>query len=86
MAYRDLWERSTFGPLLDSFWARHQTLSPVSKPPWRYTLGDTFIFGSFFGMPKHPFWDPNFSLPCGPLAAPYLYAQEEPGPNSKSYT
>ena len=33
-----------------------------------------------------PFWDPNFIPPCGRLAAPYLYAQEEPGPNSKLYT
>ena len=33
-----------------------------------------------------PFWDPNFTPPCGQLAAPYLYAHEEPGPNSKLYT
>ena len=25
------------------------------------------------------FWDPNLTPPCGQLAAPYLYAQEEPG-------
>ena len=24
-----------------------------------------------------PFWDPNFAPPCGPLAAPYLYAYRE---------
>ena len=30
-----------------------------------------------------PFWDPNFSPPCGQLAAPYLYAIREPGPNFK---
>ena len=33
-----------------------------------------------------PFWDPNFNPPCGQLAAPYLFAHEEPGPNSKLYT
>ena len=33
-----------------------------------------------------PFWDPNFTPPCGRLAAPYLYAHREPGPNSKLYT
>ena len=33
-----------------------------------------------------PFWDPNFPLPCGQLAAPYLYAHREPGPNLKLYT
>ena len=33
-----------------------------------------------------PFWDPNFTPPCGRLAAPYLYAHEEPGPNFKLYT
>ena len=27
-----------------------------------------------------PFWDPNFSPPCGQLAAPYLNAHEESGP------
>ena len=33
-----------------------------------------------------PFWDPNFTPPCGRLAAPFLYAHEEPGPNFKLYT
>ena len=28
-----------------------------------------------------PFWDPNFTPPCGQLAAPYLSAHREPGPN-----
>ena len=27
-----------------------------------------------------PFWDPNFSPPCGQLAAPYLFAHRKPGP------
>ena len=30
-----------------------------------------------------PFLDPNFNPPCGQLAAPYLSAHEEPGPNFK---
>ena len=33
-----------------------------------------------------PFWDPNFPLPCGQLAAPYLFAHREPGPNFKLCT
>ena len=33
-----------------------------------------------------PFWDPNLTPQRGQLAAPYLYAHEEPGPNSKLYT
>ena len=33
-----------------------------------------------------PIWDPNFPLPCGQLAAPFLYAHREPGPNFKLYT
>ena len=33
-----------------------------------------------------PFWDPNFTPPCGQLAAPFLFAQMEPGPNFKLYT
>ena len=33
-----------------------------------------------------PFWDPNFSPPCGQLAAPYLYAHRELGPNFSSCT
>ena len=33
-----------------------------------------------------PFWDPNFTPPCGQSAAPYLFAQREPGTNFKLYT
>ena len=33
-----------------------------------------------------PFSDPNFTPPCGQLAAPFLYAHREPGPNTKLYT
>ena len=54
MAHGDLWEPSTCGPTLDWHWVPHQMFSPVSKPSWSNTLGDTFIFGSFSGMPYHP--------------------------------
>ena len=33
-----------------------------------------------------PFWDPNFSPPCGTLAAPNLYVHKEPGLNFKLCT
>ena len=32
------------------------------------------------------FLDPNFTPPCGQLAAPFLFAHMEPGPNFKLYT
>ena len=43
-------------------------------------------FGSFRAAKMTPFWDPNFTPPCGKLVAPYLYAHKEPGPNFKLYT
>ena len=49
-------------------------------------LGAPPNFGSFRAAKMTPFWDPNFGPPCGQLAAPYLYAHEEPGPNFKLYT
>ena len=49
-------------------------------------LGAPPNFGSFWVAKMTPFWDPNFTPPCGQLAAPYLYAHKEPGPNSKLYT
>ena len=33
-----------------------------------------------------PFWDPNFSPLCGQLAAPYLYAHDESGPDLRLCT
>ena len=33
-----------------------------------------------------PFWDPNFTSPCGQLAAPYLSVHSKPGPKFKLYT
>ena len=60
MAHGELWDPSTCGPLLDSQCIPHRALSPVSKPSWRNTLGDTFSFGSFLGLPKHLFLGPQF--------------------------
>ena len=54
---------------------------PISKPAWRYTISGTPDFGSFFAAKMTPFWDPNFTPPCGQLAAPYLYAHEYSGHN-----
>ena len=58
----------------------------ISKPAWRYTIGSTPNFGSFRAAKMTPFWDPNFNPLCGQLAAPYLYAHGELGPNFKLYT
>ena len=49
-------------------------------------LGAPPNFGPFRAAKMTPFWDPNFTPPCGQLAAPYLYAHMKPGPNFKLYT
>ena len=49
-------------------------------------LGAPPNFGSFRAAKMTPFWDPNFTPPCGQLAATYLYAHEEPGLNFKLCT
>ena len=49
-------------------------------------LGAPPNFGSFRAAKMTHFWDPNFTPPCGQLAAPYLYAHGEPGPNLKLCT
>ena len=49
-------------------------------------LGAPQNFGSFRAAKMTPFWDPNFTPPCRQLAAPYLYAHEEPGLNFKLCT
>ena len=59
---------------------------PISKLAWRYTIGSTPNFGSFQAAKMTHFWDPNFNPPCGQLAAPYLHAHREPGPNFKLCT
>ena len=86
MASGDLWEPSMCGPTMDTHWVPHRILGFVSKPSWRNTLGDIFIFRPFWGMPNHPILDPNFSPPCRLMATPFLQAHEESGPNSKFHT
>ena len=49
-------------------------------------LGTPQILRSFRAAKMTPFWDPNFPLPCGELAAPLLHADKEPGPSFKLYT
>ena len=49
-------------------------------------LGAPPNFRSFRAAKMTPFWDPNFTPLCGQLAAPYLYAHKEPGPNFRLYT
>ena len=71
---------------LDSGWIAYGMADPISKPAWRYTIRSTPISRSFQAAKMTPFWDPNFNPPCGQLAAPYLFAQKEPGPNFKLYT
>ena len=82
----DLWEPRVWESLLDSRWIAHGMVDPISKPAWRYTIGSTPNFGSFRAAKMTPFRDPNFPLPCGHLAAPFLYAHKKPGPNRRLYT
>ena len=58
----------------------------ISRPAWRYTIGSTPKFWLISAAKMTPFWDPNFTPPCGQLAAPFLHAHVEPGPNLKLYT
>ena len=67
-------------------WIAYVMAGPISEPAWRYTIESTPNFGSFQAAKMTPFWDPNFNPPCGQMAAPYLSAHREPGPNFKLYT
>ena len=60
----------------------------IRSPSWPgdILLGAPPNFGSFRAAKMTPFWDPNFTPRCGQLAAPYLYAHREPGPNFRLYT
>ena len=69
-----------------SEWIVYGMTDPISKPAWRYTIGSSPEFWLISSSQNDLFWDPNFTPPCGQLAAPYLYAHREPGPNSKLYT
>ena len=70
--HADLWEPSAWESLLDSWQIVYGMADPISKPAWRYTIGSTPNFGAFRAAKMTPFWDPNFPLPCGQLAAPFL--------------
>ena len=68
----DLLEPRAWESLLDSRQIAYGMADPISKPAWRYTIGSTPNFGSFQAAKMTQFWDPNFPLPCGQLAAPFL--------------
>ena len=68
----DLWEPRAWECLLDSRWIEYGMADPISKPAWRYTFGSTPNFGSLQAAKMTQFWDLNFPLPCGQLAAPFL--------------
>ena len=70
--HADLWEPRAWESLFNSRWITYGMADLISKPAWRYTIGSTPNFGSFRAAKMTPFWDPNFPLPCGQLAAPFL--------------
>ena len=84
--HEDFRKPRAWGSPLDSGQIAYGMADPISKPAWRYTIGSTPEFWLISAAKMTPFWDPNFNPPCGQLAAPYLYAHREPGPNSKLYT
>ena len=68
------WESS-----LESWWnGRLDLQAGVEIYHWGYP-GFWLILSS----QTTPFGDPNFTPPCGQLAAPYLYAHGNSGPNFK---
>ena len=70
---REIFESQGHGESpLGSRWITHGMADPIFKPAWRYTMGSTPNFGSFQAAKMTQFWDPNFPLPCGQLAAPFL--------------
>ena len=69
---RDLREPRAWKSWLDSRWIVYGMTDPIFKPALRYTIGSTPNFGSFRAAKMTQFWDPNFPLPCGQLAAPFL--------------
>ena len=77
----DFWEPRAWESSLDSRSIAYGIADPISKPAWRYTIGSTPEFWLISAAKMTPFWDPNFTHPCGQLEAQYLYAHREPGPN-----
>ena len=70
--HEDLREPRAWESPLDSRWIAYGMADPIFKLAWRYTIGSTPNFGSFQAAKMTQFWDPNFPLPCGQLAAPFL--------------
>ena len=77
---------------LCALWGRHEgaRLGEIlyhTKPAWRYTIGSTPEFWLISSSQNDPLLGPQFDPPpCGQLAAPYLSAHGELGPNFKLYT
>ena len=68
-------------------WIAYGMADRISTSAWRYTIGSTPEFRLISSSENDPLLGPQFHPPpCGQLAAPYLYAHKEPGPNSKLYT
>ena len=84
-SHGDLWEPKTWESMLVSWWMAYGMADPICKPAKRYTIGSTPNLGSFRAAKMTPFRDPNFPLPCGQLAAPFLFADKEPGHYFKLY-
>ena len=84
--HEDLCEPRAWESPLKSRWIAYGMADSISKPAWRYTIGSTPNFGSIRAAKMTPFWDPNFTAPCGQLAGPFLFAHSEPGPKLRLYT
>ena len=82
----NLQEPSAWESSFDSWWIAYGMAYWISKPAWRYTIGSTPEFWLISSSQNDPLLEPNFTHPCGQLAAPYLYAHMEPGLNFKLYT
>ena len=79
-----IYESQGHGSLFDSRWIAYGMADPTSKPAWRYTIGSTPEFWLISSSQNDPILGPQFHPPpppCSQLAAPYLYAHDEPGPN-----
>ena len=84
--HEDLCEPRSWESQLDSRWIAYGMADPISKPAWGYTIGSTPKFWLILSSQNDPLWDPNFTPPCGQLAAPYLSAHEETQPNFRLHT
>ena len=56
--------------LLDSQWIAYGMADPISKPAWRYTIGDTADFGSFLAAKNDPLLGPKFHAPVWSIGGP----------------